>query len=181
MKSKRVLRTLKFLTILAMAAMFHPGWAMESADEALIKISYLAKFPKFVEWPAETPSNGEVAFNFCVLGDEEVNAISAALSGQSIKTEPVKVIDVKRRNSMNECMALYIASSEAWRVREIIQQLQAKPILSISEIEGFASQGGIIELVKQDERLKFEINEKAAVRAGLRISAQLARLAVKIH
>ena len=79
--------------------------------------------------------------------------------------------------ALNVCHVLYIGNSEAWRIRSILAQIKDRPILSVSDTPEFVKQGGIIGLVKQDDRLKFEINLTAATHAGLRVSAQLANLA----
>ena len=50
-------------------------------------------------------------------------------------------------------------------------------LLTVSDIKGFAAAGGVIELFAEDGKMRFEINTRAAQRAGLRISSQLLKLA----
>ena len=52
------------------------------------------------------------------------------------------------------------------------------PILTVSEIPRFASTGGMIELFREQDRIRFIINVKMARAAGLEISPNLLRLAV---
>jgi hypothetical protein len=153
---------------------------VDSADEDSVRISYLTKLPKFVDWPFEEQGTNPSELLFCVLGDEEFNTIRSALRDQTVKGKPVMVLDAKRQGSLSECHVLYIAASEGWRTREILGQIRNAPILSISAVHGFCAQGGMVGLVKDADRLKFEINAQAAKQSKLRISAQLMTLAVKV-
>ncbi|MGI2176323.1 YfiR family protein [Shewanella ulleungensis] len=53
-----------------------------------------------------------------------------------------------------------------------------KPILTVSDISGFAVQGGMIQIVEQDKRLFFNINILEA--SGLDISSQVLKLALEV-
>ena len=55
--------------------------------------------------------------------------------------------------------------------------LSGRPIVTISEIEGFASRWGIINFTTTGNRVQFELNTEAAKRARLRISSRLLRVA----
>lgn len=52
-------------------------------------------------------------------------------------------------------------------------------MLTVSETDHFLEAGGIINFVHEDGRVRFEINEPAAQRAGLKISPQLLALATR--
>jgi hypothetical protein len=51
------------------------------------------------------------------------------------------------------------------------------PTLTIGEIPGFSEWGGVIELVLEENKFRFEINAGAARRGGLKISSRLLQLA----
>jgi hypothetical protein len=50
-------------------------------------------------------------------------------------------------------------------------------VLSVGEINGFAEQGGMVNLLLANKTVKIEINQAAAEQAGLQISAKLLKLA----
>ena len=54
-------------------------------------------------------------------------------------------------------------------------------MLTVSDMEGFAEAGGVIGLMKTDEKIRFEINLLAAKEAGLVISSRLLSLALAIY
>ena len=59
----------------------------------------------------------------------------------------------------------------------ILAKVAGGTVLTVSEIEGFSTTGGVIGLVFDDDRVRFEINLDNAASAGLTISAKLSSLA----
>ena len=53
-------------------------------------------------------------------------------------------------------------------------------MLTVGETDGFARQGGTIGFTMEGDRVRFEINTRAAQRAGLEISSRLLRLASRV-
>jgi hypothetical protein len=63
------------------------------------------------------------------------------------------------------------------RLGDAIQMLKGAPVLTIGETAGFAKNGGIINLVLEDNKVRFEVNVRAAKDADLNISSRLLALA----
>jgi hypothetical protein len=51
------------------------------------------------------------------------------------------------------------------------------PVLTVGEHEEFLTDGGMIRLFVEDNKVRFSINQKAADAAGILISSRLLRLA----
>jgi hypothetical protein len=62
----------------------------------------------------------------------------------------------------------------------LANSLGASSILTVGEMSGFASRGLMVNFVTDAGTVHFEINEKAAQRAGLKISSKLLRLATLV-
>ena len=60
---------------------------------------------------------------------------------------------------------------------DAIQMLKGVPVLTIGETPGFARNGGIINLILEDNKVRFEVNVAAAKEADLNISSRLLALA----
>ena len=58
--------------------------------------------------------------------------------------------------------------------------LSGKPILTVSDLESFANEGGMVEFLLIDDTLKFDINLAAAEKSGLKISSELLGVAHEI-
>ena len=50
-------------------------------------------------------------------------------------------------------------------------------MLTIGDSPGFCAAGGMLNLFEQDDRIKFEANPETASRAGLKMRAELLKLA----
>jgi hypothetical protein len=72
---------------------------------------------------------------------------------------------------------LFIASSAAEILSEILSNTRDKPILTVSDTNGFAAKGVLINFFLAGDKIKFEINEKAVHESGLVMSYRLLNLA----
>src|SRR5262249_15200341 len=62
------------------------------------------------------------------------------------------------------------------RLAEAVRKLKNAPVLLVSDTEGHAGKGAIIDLFIEDNRVKFEVNPAVAKQAGLQISSKLLQL-----
>jgi hypothetical protein len=168
------------LTRLALALLLcAAGTGAFGLDEDAMKGAYLYSLVKFVDWPAPlNPKDGQIYV--CVLGEERLNALASALQQKPVHGRSISVVGLARREAKN-CQVVFVAASESWRLQSLLSELAERPILTVGETDHFASRGGMIEFVLDDQRLGFEINNAAAQRTGLHISAQLLRLAKSVH
>ena len=54
-------------------------------------------------------------------------------------------------------------------------------VLTVSDIDGFADAGGMIQLVREGGRVRFEVNLDSVRGADLTMSSKLLRLASVVH
>ena len=59
----------------------------------------------------------------------------------------------------------------------ILARTAGKPILTVAESEGAAERGFLVNFYSSAENLRFEINDSASRRSGLKISSKLLKLA----
>jgi hypothetical protein len=58
-------------------------------------------------------------------------------------------------------------------MKEILAKLSGRKTLTVSELPGFASRGGVINFFVENNKVRFEINPATAQSEGLKISSQL--------
>jgi len=75
---------------------------------------------------------------------------------------------------------VFVAGSEEKRLASVLAPYCRTPVLTVSDIDNFASRGGVIGLVMEDQVVRIAINRTAAEEARLRISAQVYHLAVPL-
>lgn len=136
---------------------------------------------EFVEWPEINAPKG-TTFNFCVLGrDPFGELLEKAVLGHPIGEKPTMIARGSRLEYLGQCDVLFINSSESKRLPKILGQVRGKSVLTVSEARDFAGDGGVIQFLKDGNRISFVINVDAAQQAGLRIRAQLLSLAKVVH
>jgi len=153
--------------------------ASSEVMEYQLKAGFLFNFAKFVQWPTNNLSTNE--FRIGILDDGiAYSVLDAALAGKSIENRIVKVARVSNTNDAASCQMLFVSRSASERSRTICRKVSALPILTVGEETTFAAHGGCINLIPHQQRIRFEINLKAAEKAGLKISAKLASMATLV-
>jgi hypothetical protein len=155
-----------------------PARAQEiTAPEDKVKAAFLYNFTKFVEWPTNVFATPDAPLVIGVLGrDPFGQVLDDTLKNKTVKNRRVVLVRCKRTEDAAGCHVLYICDSEQKKLPAILGELRGKPILTVSDLDGFSRQGGMIELIKSEDTIGFEINRKAADREGLRLSSKLLRL-----
>ncbi|NOZ67719.1 MAG: YfiR family protein [Deferribacteres bacterium] len=149
--------------------------------EYLIKAGFLYNFAKFVEWPDDAFADKSIPLNLCILGRDPFGPALRSVEGETFMGRKLVVRRFSRLREIDNCHILFISSSEKKRLPAILARMKGKQILSVADMEGFARRGGIINLIKVKDRIRFEINVDAARRAGLKISSKLLNLATIIR
>lgn len=150
--------------------------------EYKVKAVYLFNFGKFVQWPAGAVSEGqEKAFPICVLGQDPFGpALDDIVKGESIDGQPLVAKRINRVEDADDCRLLFIGPSEKERVIKLLEALQSKPVLTVSDLPEFCNRGGMIQFVLQGDKVRFEVNLTPAEKAGLTLSSQLLKVATAV-
>lgn len=174
------MRTLLLAVVLLLGMTTTVTPSERTVGEANVVVAYLYNFGKFIEWPASAFASTDAPMRFCFYGENSLGQVTETLTSKRVSGHPIEVVHIKRGGSLTYCHLLYIDSSEHLYIRPVLNLTRDMPLLTVSEIEGFASAGGVIGLVNIGNKLKFEINSAAAVQAQLRVSSQLLKLAVNV-
>jgi hypothetical protein len=157
-----------------------PGGVARAAetDPREIKADMLYNIAKFIKWPDASYAHTEGQLVFTILGDDALaEALAATLSTKTINGHPVFVRVVRRIQDATGSQILYIAASESNRLSEVLKAVEGSPALTVADSSGFVALGGMVDFSDANERIRFEINQARAERAGLKISAKLLALA----
>jgi len=165
---------------LALGALLAPVCARAAGTpgEYEVKAALLYNFARFVTWPAGAFSHADSPFVIGVVGDDPFgSALERTLGAKSIGGRPIVIRRWPRARDRGACHILFVAASERAAVRRLLAPLAAEPVLTVSDMPGFAADGGIVGLRLVDSRITFEINEDHANAASLSISSRLLSLA----
>jgi hypothetical protein len=170
------------IAIVLAAALF--GFAPSSwpqdmeANEYQIKAAYLLNFPNFVDWPGAINNDLQLPIRLCLLGSDPLgSALSRMMADRLSRGRSLLLRRLSRADPVSDCQILYIGPSESKYIPQILDSLHNVSALTVGETDQFAEQGGMIQLVMEDNRIRFKINPSAASQAGIRISSKLLALA----
>jgi hypothetical protein len=145
--------------------------------EYVIKAAFLYNFAKFTTWPRAALSDPGAPLNVCVLGEDPFGLALESIEGKMVKERKLLTRHLAGAKGVDRCHLLFISASETERLDWILKSLNHAPVLTISDMPGFAQAGGVIGLKTIEDKIRFEINMAAAERAGLRLSSKLLSLA----
>ncbi|MCB1679698.1 MAG: YfiR family protein [Halioglobus sp.] len=152
----------------------------KSADEAAMVAAYLFNFGRFVHWPDSAFASADAPLQFCLYGETQLDDHLDSLRGKRIRRRTVAVQRLQRGDATTHCHLLFISASERLYLSPLLRAQRGLPVLTVSEIEDFASDGGVIGLLSDNRRLAFEINTGSAADARLSVSSQLLKLAKRV-
>jgi hypothetical protein len=145
--------------------------------EYQIKAAFLFNFAKFVTFPGQAFAADNSVFVIGVLGDDPFGStLDQTVQGKTIGDRKIVVRRSNNIDDLRHCQIVFICASRKKDLGTVLAKCKADNILSVGESDGFATHGGVINFYVEDNKVRFEINPKAAERASLQISAQLLRL-----
>jgi YfiR/HmsC-like len=182
---KRRLRAVVAILPILLAGATLNAQNTSGSSEYLIKAGFIYNFANLVQWPSTSFAQPDSPIVIVILGEDHFGTtLDHVLEGKKVNARPFVI---KRARSVSElqralgpqkeCQILYVSSSEMSHLGEAIQMLKGVPVLTIGETPGFAKNGGIINLILEDNKVRFEVNVQAAKEADLNISSRLLALA----
>jgi len=178
------MRRLIICMVMMLLGLASYAWAQDSeaSSEYLIKAGYIYNFAKLVEWPATAFAQPDSPIVIGIVGNDPFGPIiDKVLEGKKVNGHAFLIKRLKPTADVKECHILFIGSSLGSHVADTIRLTRGTPILTISEIPGFADRGGIINLTLEQNKVRFEVNVDAAKEADLNISSRLLVLAKVIQ
>ena len=74
---------------------------------------------------------------------------------------------------LRECQIVFISAKETEGLVAALSQLSTNGVLTVGESPGFARNGGMVGLIKEGGKVRFEINTAVAEKSGLKVSSKL--------
>jgi hypothetical protein len=172
---------IKFLRIIFV--LFFCGWhssqaGLPIAKEYQIKSVFLYNFSHFVTWPKTAFRSDDAPFNFCILGEDLFKrGIDLAVKNENVNGHISLVQRLNNYENTKICHILFISKSEEADLPTILNYLDKQPVLTVSDIDSFVEQGGMIQFFVRAEKVRLFINPAKVKETGLRISGNLLRIA----
>jgi hypothetical protein len=145
-------------------------------SEYAVKSTLLFRLPQFVYRPGQAR---EPLIDICLLGSNPFGGALEKLAQLSIDGRAVRYLKPANAVEAASCAFVFISRSEAGNLDAILRRLGGGPVVTVSDIDGFARAGGMVEFALGGEgtAVNILINRKAAQRQSIEFNAQLLRLA----
>ena len=151
-------------------------------SEYQIKAAFLVNFPRYVDWPSSAFADSNSPVVIAVLGDNKFGGdLDKMVSGKTVNQRSLAVRYVTRVEDVKEpCHILFVPASEENRLSAILEKFKGLSVLTVGESDGFLDNGGMINLARQDKKVRLEVNLAPTRNAGLRISSRLLTVAAVV-
>lgn len=146
--------------------------------EQQVRAQFVYNFANFVEWPDDAFANAEEAIKICLFGEVDFAPYLYTFAGTLIGSRTLVVQLAKEIEEIRTgCHVLYIGQDERVRLPTFWQQIQYIYVLSIGDRQDFADKGGIINIFRTRDRVRFDVNIENALLNGLFLDSDLLALA----
>src|SRR5690606_19766720 len=103
------------------------------------------------------------------------------MTGRTVNQRPIEVRTLAAGDAPNGCSLLFLNADEREDWPRLRAALSRGGVLTVSDYDGFARAGGMIEFTRANNRIGVRINVAAAEDAQLRVEDRLLRLATVVN
>jgi hypothetical protein len=174
----KLARALRALALGIAAVMFNVAPAPAVAQDGVrlaeqdIKAGLLYNFLRYTEWP---PRSGE-AVVLCVFGGDPFSGRLTPMSGRTVNGQAIRLRFIDAQTEIEGCSMLFVNAEERAAWPGLRTYLTRRHVLTVSDYDGFARSGGMIEFTRANNRVGMRINVGAAQAANLVVQDRLLRL-----
>jgi hypothetical protein len=148
-------------------------------EEYTLKAVYIEKFTRFVEWPKGSEiDDTSKPFVIGIIGENSFEpTLRKIFSTRKIRNKRVAVLRISSVDEIADCHLLFISNISKEKLQKVLSSIKGRPILTVSDTESFATSGVLINFYVLNNKLRFEINERAVRESNLTFSYLLMQIA----
>jgi hypothetical protein len=148
------------------------------ASDSDIKAAFIYNIIKYASWPESTlQHDGHLVL--CYVGAASALSESIAnLHGKHVDAHTIDVRNTTRMDNLESCHVVVLGQDLAL---EALHRIVTRFALTVGEGESFVAEGGGVGLFQVGDRIRFDVNLDASHGQGVRISAQVLRLARNVR
>ncbi len=166
------------ILVLCCSLLMHSSWTQaEQPSEYRLKVAFLYNFMAYTEWPGQQSVN----LNFCIYGDDPFGEHLQHLRGKKTNEQEIVIRHTKNIEDLAACQVVFISRSMVHNLNAVLNQLNDRPILTVSDSPNASLQGVVINMSIKEGKVAFEANIASAKRNGLKLSSQLLRFASEVY
>lgn len=181
---KKNMHILILVMIVAVSAMSAQATAA-AGKEYQIKAAFIYNFIKFIQWPEEESDQRE-SIKIAIIGEDPFGSSFDPIIQKTVKNKKIELVkfdsfeDIEDKQLLYDCQVVFVCKSEERNLSRIFESLNGRAILTISEIDDFADNGGMIGFKNNNNKVSFEINIRTMKAVNIKASSQLLKLALRV-
>lgn len=147
----------------------------QAVSEPQLKAAFMINFAKLTTWQ-DLASTAPITL--CTVGDDDVaSAVAHLVQGQRVDGHALAASRLSLDADWAPCQILFLGQTGATRaVGRLRGEASGTPV-TVSDEQGFASNGGMIEFFNEGSRLRFAVNLGQVDEARVVLSSRLLQLA----
>lgn len=144
-----------------------------------LKATYLYKFFAFVDWPPGALGPAGAPAALCVVGEDPFGPlIDEQGQGQRIGEHPIEVRRMRTAVRGSGCRVLYFRKAAGQSAAQAMAAVAGEPVLTVTDGAGVQ---GVIQFRRVGDKIRFDVDQRAAAANGLTLSSRLLSVAVKVR
>ena len=146
--------------------------------EYQLKAVFLYNFAQFTEWPPDAFQDPQAPIIIGIFGKDPFGeSLDEAVRGEKVGGRPLVIRRFTRLEDVQTCHILFLTDSQSKRLPAILAAVKGRGILTVSDMENFVPQGGMVRFLTRNNRIQLRINMDAVKAARLTISSKILRSA----
>jgi len=177
------IRILALLAALSVGLCPAGGVCDPGADELRrVKAAFVLNIARFVAWPADAFAGNADALHLCLYRSNPLGSAIETIRGKKVGKRSLSVSTIRDIGRGRECQILFVPPAELGRFAGGPPSA-TQPILTLTDATSDDAAARrrdnavMVTLVRNGTRIGFEIDLPRVRRAGLRMSAELLKLA----
>lgn len=149
------------------------GTAQVSEDE--YKAAFIERFSRFIQWPPQPdPNSNKIFFNITIVGENRFSKdLKQLFHSIKINNKNINLVYAVNSDDILNADILFICGSEKKNLESIVNLVKDKPILTIGDTDGFSQRGIHINMYRDGNYIRYEINTKSLEKSGLKANSLL--------
>ena len=154
-----------------------PSLAQQPLEDD-VKAVFLFNFAKYVDWPSASRGTS-ATLRICVPANPPFLAVvRQAVRDEVVNGRPLQATGLDGLDGARDCDILYVGDTSTADASAWAGAVRGRHTLTVGE--GKLADGVVIAFVRDQNRVRFDINRAAAARQALKISSRLLGLARRV-
>ena len=145
--------------------------------EYAIKAVFLYNFLNYIKWPDQPDASGTPEVRLCIVGKDPFGDTLTAIRKKISAEWNLRIVHIAIDQPLPDtsCHIVFISRLEPAHA-VVSGSLSSAGVLTVSDIEGFAENTGIVEFAQRKDKIRLIINVDRLKEANLKASSKLMKI-----